>query len=106
MSDIKKQAEETTTILDGSPKMGYITRKEGVQLTQNDKTKPSLGTVNTVGVSVGTTVNLGNFESYRIDCWATTEILAGETAKQAIEKVQKVLDNHVYEVRKQVLGGE
>lgn len=93
-----------TSAVRGSNYSGYTTETDGAPLTESVKHKPNLGVTRTVGASVGLTINLGNFESYRIDCWATDEIRNGESAREAIQRVQKVLDNHVLDVRKQVKG--
>lgn len=38
---------------------------------------------NGIGVSVGLTKNLGNYESMRIDAWAKKELVYGEDRDQA-----------------------
>ena len=105
MKSIDEQAVENTQVVVGSNYAGYVTEQDGNPLTIENKTKPHNTLENTVGVSVGTTVNLGNYESYRIDVWATDHIRTGETAKQAITRVQKVLDNHIIDVRKSITNG-
>lgn len=59
-----------------------------------------------VRVTIGTTLNLGNFESLRIEIGLTDDLRQGETFDQALErvyaKVEKTLTNKVAEERKEI----
>ena len=51
----------------------------------------TIQTSNTVGVSVGITKNMGNYESMRVDVWAVDNVRKGETKEKAIRRVSKEL---------------
>ena len=44
-----------------------------------------------VGCSLGLTINLGNYESLRIDVWGAAKIEKGETRGEAIENLAEEL---------------
>lgn len=62
--------------------------KNGRPLDSSVKTSQ---TPNTVGVSVGITKNMGNYESMRVDVWAVDNVRKGETKEKAIRRVSKEL---------------
>ena len=46
-----------------------------------------------VGMSKGATINMGNYESLRVDAWLTDEAQEDETVEQAFERVENILDS-------------
>lgn len=55
--------------------------------------------VRTVGVNIGVTMNMGNYQSMRIDVWSTDEIREKETRKEAIFRVANDLANTLHELQ-------
>lgn len=49
----------------------------------------------TVGVNVGITKNMGDFESLRVDCWITDEILEGETQQEALARLGEIASDEL-----------
>jgi hypothetical protein len=50
-----------------------------------------------VRVSLGVTINTGNFESARLDASYETEVRAGETVEDAFDRAWKVVDEEISE---------
>jgi hypothetical protein len=51
--------------------------------------------VDRVRVSLGRTVNLGNFESYRVDVDLQSAVLDGETVTAAYDRVKKIVEKRL-----------
>jgi len=86
---LSAQAEENATVTRGTSK-NQTTLKEG---KPNDHSRKHLdGSNPTVGVSIGTTLNMGDYESLRVDVWLTDEVQEGETTQQAYERVVSTVD--------------
>ena len=49
----------------------------------------------TVGVNVGSTINMGDFQSLRVDCWLTDELLDGETHTEGLQRLTEVASEHL-----------
>ena len=65
----------------------------------NDHSRKHLdSSVPVVGVSVGTTLNMGDYESLRVDVWLTDSVQENETVKQAYERVVSIVDETLQEV--------
>lgn len=85
-----QKAEENTRVTKGTSKEQSVL-KEGVpnehsrKHLDNDKT--------TVGVSVGITKNMDNYESLRVDTWITDTVKDNETVEEAYDRVLGIVDN-------------
>lgn len=44
------------------------------------------------GMSKGITKNMDNYESLRVDVWLTSEVLPGESIKEAYARVEEIID--------------
>lgn len=51
----------------------------------------------TVGVAVGTTLNMDNYESLRVDVWISDEVQDGETIEAAYDRLRGVISNQLVE---------
>lgn len=90
-----EQAEENTTVTKGTSKEQKVL-KEG---KPNDHSRKHLnGETPTVGVSIGTTLNMGDYESLRVDVWLTDSVQDKETVQQAYERVVGVVDKTLQEI--------
>jgi hypothetical protein len=84
---LKQTATENTTVTKGTSK-NQETLKSG---TPNDHHRKQQS-VGVVGVNLGITKNMDNYESLRVDCWLTDEVQPGETQQQAFERIIGVVD--------------
>ena len=86
---LAEQAEENATVTKGKPN-DRTTLKEG---KPNDHSRKHLdGNVPVVGVNIGTTLNMGDYESLRVDVWLTDCVRGNETTQQSYERVVSVVD--------------
>ena len=85
-----KNAEENARVTKGTSKNQEVL-KEGVP---NDHSRKHLdGQTPVVGASIGSTLNMENYESLRVDVWLTDRVNEDETVQQAYERIVKVLDD-------------
>ena len=86
---LSERAEENTTVTKGTSKNQSVV-KEG---RPNDHSRKHLdGETPVVGCSIGTTLNMGDYESLRVDVWLTDSVNKGETVEQAYSRVVQVVD--------------
>lgn len=86
---LRTEAEENTTVTKGTAN-NRNTLKEG---KPNEHSRKHLDSdVPVVGVSIGTTLNMGDYESLRVDVWLTDKVHSKETPQQAYERVVSVVD--------------
>lgn len=57
-----------------------------------------------IGVSLGCTINMGNYESQRIDVWTSDEVRPDETREEAIYRVAEELQRTITTMQ-EGLGG-
>lgn len=86
---LSEQAVENATATKGKPN-DRTTLKEGKPSEHSRKHLDS--EVPVVGVSIGTTLNMGDYESLRVDVWLTDKVQSKETTQQAYERVVSVVD--------------
>lgn len=91
---LSAKAEENTTVTKGTKK-NQNTLKEGVP---NEHSRKHLEEAQTVGVSIGTTLNMGDFESLRVDVWLTDKVAPTETTEQAYARVVQTIDKTLQEI--------
>ena len=86
MKKKSKEAYENTTVTRNGVKTRE-TLKEGNPVTKF--------TPNVVGLSVGVTLNLGDFQSLRVDCWISQEAHEGEDRQEIINDLTKELQDNI-----------
>ena len=87
---LSEQAEQNASVTKGTSKNQTVL-KEG---KPNDHSRKHLdGDTPTVGVSIGTTLNMGDYESLRVDVWLTDNVHSNESVQQAYERVVSVVDD-------------
>lgn len=92
---LSEQAKENTTVTKGTSK-NQTTLKEGVP---NDHSRKHLESdTPTIGCSIGTTLNMGDYESLRVDVWLTDKVLHEETVEQAYARVVQTVDKTLQEI--------
>ena len=83
---LKKKAEESIRVTKGTSKEQKVL-KEGVPNDYPNKRKDNI-----VGMNLGITQNMDNYESLRVDCWLQDVVEDGETKKEAFARLHKILD--------------
>ena len=92
---LTQQAEENSTVTRGTSKNQRVL-KEGVP---NDHSRKHLNDeFPTVGVSIGTTLNMGDYESLRVDVWLSDKVSDTETLEQAYARVVQAVDSTLQEI--------
>ena len=51
-----------------------------------------------VGINLGVTLNMGDYESLRVDVWLTDTVSENETTEQAYNRVVKVVDSTLNDI--------
>ena len=92
---LSERAQENATATKGTSK-NQTTLKEGKPSEHSRKHLD--GDVPVVGVSIGTTLNMGDYESLRVDVWLTDKVTENETTSQAYARVVKTVDETLQEI--------
>lgn len=94
--DLSTQAEENTTVTKGK----FSDRTTLKQGTPNDHSRKNVSNSGApvVGVSIGSTLNMGDYESLRADCWLTDEVHENETIEQAYERVTHIVSETLSQI--------
>ena len=87
-------AKENATVSKGTSKE-QITVKAGVP---NDHSKKHLSEAPVVGASIGTTLNMGDYQSLRVDVWLTDNVQNEESVEQAYGRVVSVLNKTLQDI--------
>ena len=93
---LSEQAEENASATKGTSK-NQTTLKEGKPNDHSSKHHTKEETP-VVGVSIGTTLNMGDYESLRVDVWLTDTVQKSETVEQAYARVTKTVDKTLQEI--------
>ena len=91
---LAEKSRNNTTVTRGTSK-NQRTLKEGVP---NDHSRKHLEQAPVVGVSIGTTLNMGDYESLRVDVWLTDKVAPTETTEQAYARVVQTVDKTLQEI--------
>ena len=95
-SVLEKTAEENTRVTIGTSKE-QTPLKNGIP---NDHSVKHLGQTPIVGISIGSTLNMENYESLRVDCWLTDTVHDGETFEEAYNRIRCIAENTLQETIK------
>lgn len=94
---LSEQAKDNATVTKGTSKSQTVL-KEGVPNDHSRKKHSYTGSAPIVGVSIGSTLNMGNYESLRADVWLSDEVHEGETVQQAYQRVTAIVDETLQEI--------
>lgn len=83
---LSEKAEQNARVTKGTSKDQKVV-KEGVPIEHSNK---HLHNSKLVGVNIGTTLNMGDYESLRVDVWLTDDVSSKETYEEAYERVISV----------------
>ena len=92
---LKTQAEENAQVTKVTSKNQEVLKK-GVPNDHSRRLDNSGNTV--VGVSIGSTLNMGDYQSLRTDVWLSDTVNDGETVEQAYERVTKIVNDTLQEI--------
>lgn len=103
---LKQKAEENTNVAHKVSRDVTETVQKGVPLDHATKHRPQDSDIpgaspKRVGISMGCTLNMENYESMRVDVWLTDEVNPGETYKDALDRVTEIAQQHMMEVTEQ-----
>lgn len=94
-SSLVSKAKENTTVTRGTSKDQQVL-KQGVP---NEHSRKHLdGDVPVVGVSVGITKNMDNYESLRADVWLTDKKANNESMEEAYARVAQIVSSVLQEI--------
>ena len=85
-STLKKRAEDNTSV-----KRGGTIVKDGIHSDHSPKHMIH-SPQRIVGMNKGITRNMGDFESLRVDVWLTDFVGEDETHKEALNRVESIVD--------------
>ena len=93
---LAEKSKENTTVTRGTSKNQKVL-KEGVP-NDHSRRKHLNDDFPTVGVSIGTTLNMGDYESLRVDVWLSDKVSDTETLEQAYARVVQSVDSTLQEI--------
>jgi hypothetical protein len=56
-----------------------------------------------VGLNIGATLNMGDYESLRIDCWLSDTVKPGESIEDAYERIGAIVNEQLAIQKNQML---
>lgn len=80
---LKERVKKSAHVSKGTNKNQNIL-KEGIP---NDHSNKHFSEVPTVGLAIGTTLNMGDYESLRVDTWISDRVTDNETFEQAYKRL-------------------
>jgi len=102
---LKKRAMENTSVSLKRGRDEPEVLKEGTPLDhtlkQNNEVKRMEQRV--VGLNIGCTINMQNFESLRIDCWLSDTVKQGEGIGDAYERIGEIVREQL-EIQRNLMG--
>lgn len=84
---LNEVAKQNTSVAKGKEIL-----KEGQPLEHSIKHNVPNPNASVVGMNVGTTINMGDYQSLRVDCWLTDTVKENETQEQAFNRILGVID--------------
>ena len=96
VKSLREKAKDNSRVTRGTSKE-QETLKGGVP---NDHTRKLITDTPMVGVSVGSTLNMDNYESLRVDVWLSDTVKEGETVETAYKRVIETVSSTLEEVIK------
>ena len=92
---LKKAASVNTSVTVGQ-KNNQRMIKEGVPLDHALKHKANeQGGHRSAGMSKGVTLNMGDYQSLRVDCWLSDTVKQGESVEDAFQRVGAIIDEQL-----------
>lgn len=96
MKLLKKKVKENTTItLNKSGEKSDLKRGNNIEHFNKHNALPIAPKNDVIGFSKGVTLNMGDYQSLRVDAWITSEVNEGETVQQAYERLEKLVEEQL-----------
>lgn len=89
---VSKKLDKNTTIKKKVGREPEEVIQEGAELPRKVN-KPFSN--NTVGLNIGVTINLGDFQSLRIDCWASEDVKEGQDKQAVLLELTSMVQDHI-----------
>lgn len=91
---LKEEAKKNTSLMVKNNRTGEVLKEDvGVPLEHSAKHLSG----SQVGMSIGVTINMDNYQSLRVDLWLTDAVHDGETQKEAYKRIHEVIDETLEE---------
>lgn len=90
----RTSVKENVSVSKGSNRDGYESLENG---TPNDQIRKRDLDTEEVGMSIGSTINMGDFQSLRVDVWGSEIVRDGESRKDAFKRLHGELDEVLQE---------
>lgn len=94
---LKKAKENSSVAIKNAEGTNVV--EKGVPNDHFNKREP-----NTVGISLGVTLNMGDYESMRADVWVSDNKSDKETYEEALNRIQEVVEKRLEEIVSQYRG--
>lgn len=99
MSNLKIKAAKNVSLIRNKSK-NDTKEVKGTPLNHSEKhttllTSGVMDNKRIVGINIGTTLNMGDYESLRIDCWLTDFVGPDETHEDAFRRVQDIASRQI-----------
>ena len=92
---LNEQAKENTNVTKGTSNNQEVLKKG---LPNDHSSKHFTSDAPVVGISIGSTINMENYESLRADVWLTDSVKDTETIEQAYQRVTKIVDKTLQDI--------
>jgi hypothetical protein len=92
---LSEQAKENANVTRGTSKNQEVLKKG---LPNDHSAKHFTSDAPVVGISIGSTINMENYESLRADVWLTDSVKENETIEQAYQRVTKIVDKTLQDI--------
>ena len=91
----KKAAAQNSSVTIGQKNSQRVI-KEGTPLDHALKHQASgHGGQRSAGMSKGVTLNMGDYQSLRVDCWLSDTVKQGESVEDAFQRVGAIIDEQL-----------
>lgn len=84
-----------------NPRTGEVVKSSGAPLEPHTKYNCPKGSV---GMSIGVTKNMGDYESLRIDVWCTDKVAENETKGEAFARLTEILSQALSDTADEIVG--
>lgn len=92
---LNEKAKENASVTIGTSKNQEVLKKG---LPNDHSSKHFTSDAPVVGISIGSTINMENYESLRADVWLTDSVKKTETIEQAYQRVTKIVDKTLQDI--------
>ena len=96
-----KSATNDVSVNVSNTRTGESIKSNGAPLEPYSKYNCPEGSV---GMAIGITKNMGDYESLRIDVWCTDTLNQGETKEQAFERLSETLSQVLSDTAQELAG--